>query len=645
MRNSVLLACAVLFFNYGNLLAQNKTLGVGAATPNANAALHVESPTGNQGFLMPRLTTLQREAMIPVLTAADEGLILFDTDRSIIFTWDGTGWKSSSEYLETNPASTTDVVNVLNKGLGIAGKFKNENIGSKMPAVWAETNSDSALSAPIYGLNSGTGDVAASFRIMNTASSKPALFVETDGTGGAATFRKSGTTGGSPAVFIDSQGGSGIKANHNGPLGFAAVFQTINASNTNAAMFVESVGSGQSIFAQKSLATSTGNVIYAEHLGSSGSAGKFLVNNVSSKSPSIWAETNSDSVLSAPIYGRNTGTGDVAASFRIENAANRNSAAFAETNGSGPAVFASQVGTGRGGQFQITNTLNANAALRSYTDGTGNAGFFTINNTASTTPGILTTTNGSGAAIMAENNGAADGFAGLFSVRQSTNTFPAIQASSVGTGSGVRVIQDVGTGPGMDVYMKNTTSTAPGFSSDHAGLGNAGSFSINNATSKAAAIYAVTNGAGPAINATHTGGLGDAMYVERQGAGGGSAGNFRISNTQNTASSVYASTTAPGGVAIGVNNEANGVALAIWGGGMRVSTSTLSAGTLITTRASAYLISGGGPYTFDTAIALNEGELFYFLNTTLADVDVAGAIIPANSGKTCIFLGGALRAL
>ena len=57
--------------------AQNKTLGVGTTTPNPNAALHVESPTNNQGFLMPRLTTVQRNAMTGVLTAADQGLVLF----------------------------------------------------------------------------------------------------------------------------------------------------------------------------------------------------------------------------------------------------------------------------------------------------------------------------------------------------------------------------------------------------------------------------------------------------------------------------------------------------------------------------------------------------------------------------------------
>jgi hypothetical protein len=66
-------------------VAQNKTLGVGVVTPNPNAALHVESPTANQGFIMPRLTTAQRTAtsFVSALAAVDNGLLVYDTDLKI----------------------------------------------------------------------------------------------------------------------------------------------------------------------------------------------------------------------------------------------------------------------------------------------------------------------------------------------------------------------------------------------------------------------------------------------------------------------------------------------------------------------------------------------------------------------------------
>ena len=73
-----------------NATAQNKTFSIGPTSPNLNAALHVESPTNNQGVIMPRLTTAQRTAMS--LTATDIGLQLYDTDLKGIYVWDGTGW-------------------------------------------------------------------------------------------------------------------------------------------------------------------------------------------------------------------------------------------------------------------------------------------------------------------------------------------------------------------------------------------------------------------------------------------------------------------------------------------------------------------------------------------------------------------------
>lgn len=595
MRRTLLAGVCLLMTGSG-VFAQNKTLGVGVASPNPNAALHVESPTGNQGFIMPRLTTVQREAMTALLTDADKGLMLYDTDLYTIFIWDGKAWGNTSQFTIDDPASSSDAISVLNQGLGVAGRFKTDNIATAMPTIWAETNSNAPLSAPIYGLNTGTGDVAASFRITNDASPFPAIFAESNGTGRTATFRKLGTSDSQPAVYVDSKGGHGIWADHNGATGYAAIIQNINASNSTAAMFVEAVGSGQSIWAQKSDPASTGDAIFGEHLGANGSAGKFQINNVNSVSPALWAETNSDQPLSAPIYGRNTGTGDVAASFRIENASNGQAAAYAETNGSGAAVFGNQIGTGRGGQFQIQNGANAQAAVRSFTNGTGRSGYFTINNTANTSAGIFSETNGSGPAIEAENSGTADGFAGLFNNMSGTNNFPAIQASSNGNGPAIRAMQTNGTGAGMDVFMQNTTATAPGFAVDQRGLGNAGSFVVN--------------------------------------------------NTSNTGPAVFASTTASGGNAMALSNDGFGIALALTKGGLQVTTSEISNGTSLATRASAYRITSTSGTTFTVDFGPVDGEVFMVFNDTLQPVTVGGVTIPNGEGKTIVvFPGGVLRGM
>ena len=724
-----LLAGLCLFLNCtGLLFAQNKTLGIGTSTPNPNAALHVESPTSNQGFIMPRLTTVQRNAMVSLLTIVDKGLMLYDTDLAAIFIWDGSAWKSSGQFTNDNPISNADGINVFTKGLGSAGRFTTDNTLSKMPTVWAQTNSDSALSAAIYGLNTGTGDVAGSFRINNAANKFSALYSETNGTG---------------AAFFGSQIG----------LGRGGQFQITNATNSNAALRSYTSGTGNTgfftidntanasagIFSQTN---GTGAAILGENTGT-GSAGKFVVNNTNSPSPALWAETNSNQPLSAPIYGLNNGTGDVAASFRINNTANTFPALFAETNGTGrtatfrktgttgaqPAVFVESQGghgiwtdhngaNGFAGIIQTINATNPNAALLTESIGTGpsvlalksvdavggdalraetnigsgSAGSFAITNAANGYPVISSTTTGTGPAIRAENSGAANGFAATFDVTNPANQYPAIQVSSAGNGSGVRVMQPKGLGAGVDIFMQNTSSAASGIAVDQGGSGHGGSFIISNGLNSSVAVQAMTKGTGAAleaststgftalmarhdgamnanaalieiansvnnypalqvntagtgfaVNARHTGTAGDAIYAEHAGAANGSAGNFRVSHAENSASALFAATNAPSGTAVGASNEANGLAFAIWGGGMKVSTHTLLADASITTRASAYLISGGLSYT--VGFLMSEGEIVYFFNSTAGNVTVEKTSIPANSGKTFIFLGGALRAL
>lgn len=65
-----------------------RQLGLGTDTPNANAQVDISSTT--KGFLMPRMTTVQRGLMS--LTAAEKGLKVYDTDILAEYSWDGTAW-------------------------------------------------------------------------------------------------------------------------------------------------------------------------------------------------------------------------------------------------------------------------------------------------------------------------------------------------------------------------------------------------------------------------------------------------------------------------------------------------------------------------------------------------------------------------
>ncbi len=95
MKNHVLFVGLLLIISFTTLQAQNKTLGVGVTTPNPNAALHVESPTGNQGFIMPRLSTAQRTNQTftsSLASSSATGLMVFDVDTHEFYVWNDTAW-------------------------------------------------------------------------------------------------------------------------------------------------------------------------------------------------------------------------------------------------------------------------------------------------------------------------------------------------------------------------------------------------------------------------------------------------------------------------------------------------------------------------------------------------------------------------
>jgi hypothetical protein len=546
MKNHVLFVGLLLSVTFtGSIQAQNRTLGVGVASPNPNAALHVESPTANQGFIMPRLTTAQRTApgFVSALSTADVGLMVFDLDLVQVFTWDGSQWDDTAVnasvtgtgtagmFQVINAANTSNALESTTNGTGGAGKFTVNNASSTKPALWAETNSNQPLSAAIYGLNNGTGDVAASFRINNAANTFPALFVETNGTGRGVTIRKTATTGSAPGLFVSTEGGNGVRVDHNGASGWAGIFQNINPLNEGSAILAEAVGNGPSIYVLKSTDAVGGDAIFAQNL----------------------------------------------------------------------------ITTGRVAMFETVDTENMEPAVQVNTAGQGSAGVFEQTHTGVFSPALVGRTDGMGAAIAGiSSSTSTNANAAEFTVQNPSNSRFAVMANTVGTGS-------------------------------------AGSFEINNGSSTAAAVVAKTNGPGSGISADNTS-TGDAIFALKTGSAG-SAGNFQSNNASNGAATIFGMTNASTGTALGLINSANGNAMTIFTGGMKVSSATVTTST-ITNRAAAYFISSGGTtFSFSFPQAVAEGEIFFIYNSTGSSVTVEGASIPSSSGKTCIYLGGALRAL
>lgn len=293
--------------------------------------------------------------------------------------------------------------------------------------------------------------------------------------------------------------------------------------------------------------------------------------------------------------------------------------------GQGAASVVTQSGTlGTGGIYQITNPANSSNALRATNLGTGIAGNFVVNNVASTSAAVIATTNGTGSALNASNTGTGNGFAGYFSNSNAANTFPAVQGTTTGSGSVFRAFQTTGPGAGIDVFMNNTTSTAVGFSVDQRGLGAAGNFNINNVASGASGILSTTNGTG------------DAIFGQKPaGSGSGSAGNFQNAEPTNNNSSLFALTNAVGGTALGLINSADGNALAIYQGGLKISNVSLSTPGAIVAKAGLYEISTPGSYTLPATGPV--GETCWIANSSVGSVTI-NAVAPVANGTIRQFI-------
>jgi hypothetical protein len=381
--------------------SQNKTLGVGTLDPNPNAALHVESPTANQGFIMPRLTTTQRNAMTAILTATDKGLMLFDTDVNTIYVWDGLAWKTNANtklefpYKDSvvtatgtndlfaikynnaelkrvvrieslNPANQGSAVSVKQAGKGLAGYFQVANDSAGGTAIYGQTNSN--VGGPmspvgVYGEAIGTGSGGGAFRISNPANNYQALYSETNG------------------------------------LGSAGFFKVINATNNTAALYATTDATG-------------------------------------ANSSSITGET---STAFSAIIGRATG-GFSNGVTGISNGDAGSYAVLGQHNGNGPGGVFSSV-NGIAAQVQIFSATNSNTALQVTSQGTGIVADMYTTNTGSTAPVLAVDHPGMGQAAV-------------FSTTNASNTQPTVDISASGPGNVMTLSHNNG---GLAIGMENGT--------------------------------------------------------------------------------------------------------------------------------------------------------------------------------------------
>ncbi len=541
--------------------AQNKSLGVGTPTPNANAALHVESPTNNQGIIIPRLTTAQRSSFTTALTVTDVGLIVFDTDLRALTIWNGNSWDIGMKAGEPITASNASAT-------GHAGLFENSNTFNSASTINAST--------------AGTGR-ALEITVSNPLNAGDAVNINHSGTGNAISAN-------APIQATQFIGDGSLLTNL--PAGGLTLPYSQNINSPGSLFSVANSGTGLASILEITNA-SNNNTALATATNGLGSAADFSINNPGNASPVINITTNGTgpAIAAAGNITATSFTGDGSGLTNLPGL----TLPFVQTlNENKPGFEVTNIGTGPVARYAINNPVNNSVALMASTNGGGIAADFSIKNGASTAPTVRVEAGGSGVAVSAIGSIVASSFVGDGSLLTNVAAAPGLNSvagpqildasitnddiSTTAAIEGIKIApnfgsQDVSTtgqlsvtngtsssalyvesnsnvGAGADIRVTNTSSTQPALTVLHDGVGIAGQFVNSNSSSSNPALFVVNSGSGSAIRSVQNGSIGEALFLGISSAvntnsaatvdhlGLGSALNINLSNTSNTASGI-----------------------------------------------------------------------------------------------------------
>lgn len=395
-RGAFLVIALFLLIHLAN--AQNKTFAIGTNTPNPNAVLQVDAPTGNQGILLPRLSSAQRTAM--TLSATDKGMTVFDTDLNSTHTWNGSGW--------------------INDAIAPSSQ-----IAQKIVLPYKDSLTMGApVNTRLFTLKyNGTSDVGVTqFQNLYTGNTLPVISTLQRGTGYGGTFVVDNLNTDASAVYAEINSSEDSTAAYMGEVfgtgSMAGLFLISNATNSQPSVYAHSMGTGPALM---------GNSL------NTGMAGYFVVESVSNTSPTLVAEN------------KGLGAGGV---FQINNASSNYPALIGETLGSGIAVQGRvpATSTGTAGHFQILNTGSSSSALYANTLGTGAA--------------VHGVTSTGYASVFGQRNGTTNGFSGYFTNTNAANSYPAVQIETAGTNSSALNVSHNGSGGNLATFQNNYVNAA-----------------------------------------------------------------------------------------------------------------------------------------------------------------------------------------
>ena len=144
---------SLMFLSFLQAWAQ---VGIGTETPNPKSVLELKSPENNQGFLVPRLTSSQRIAIIG-LSETDKGLLVFDSTVNKFYYWSGSAWVIIEDTAGSGTVTSIGTAGGLTGGpISVSGTISIADNGVTTPKL-----SDGAVnSAKILDGTISTVDIA-----------------------------------------------------------------------------------------------------------------------------------------------------------------------------------------------------------------------------------------------------------------------------------------------------------------------------------------------------------------------------------------------------------------------------------------------------------------------------------------------------
>ncbi|MFN0048493.1 MAG: hypothetical protein ACKVOU_05165 [Cytophagales bacterium] len=176
-------------------------VGIDNPLPDNNAILDLKA--SDKGILIPRMTTVQRFAMITSCSpSCPDGLLVFDTNRKAFFFLNVNQWYAMTPFTTPDASSgsnediTTDNVVVQDVGIGIAptAGYKLHVNGATRVETDLYVNNNLTVQTGNVVVNTGSLNVASSISSGSSIGASGVLQGSSYGATGGATFRSDGAS-------------------------------------------------------------------------------------------------------------------------------------------------------------------------------------------------------------------------------------------------------------------------------------------------------------------------------------------------------------------------------------------------------------------------------------------------------------------